>query len=108
MWIRADIQFDEPIATLTISIRKLPNMASMIASIASDSPEAIAPFIYDLIKHHRPELAGGILYGMHLDLYSQEWQFLYGHRSLPRRKQGERPAPIALIPPERAQKELDL
>ena len=66
--------------------------------MAKAMPVEIHDTAMTIIRHYRPELAGGVLEAMRFNLESNQWEFRYTHESLPLCHEGCYADRIDLIP----------
>jgi len=102
-WIRADVELGMPMATLTLSLKEAIKQTSWgrIANVLTreqTDPEMIVDAVNCLIGAFRPDLVGGSLIAISLNVMRHQWEFLYVHPLLPRGQAHEFPPSIPLIP----------
>lgn len=94
-WIKASIRFDDPAVILTLSRR---DAVLAVFNLFREDPDKIEAGVLAMIDDHRPELSGGVLYGINFDMCRTQWEFYYAHRSLPKTPLGDTHRRMPLIP----------
>lgn len=87
-WVRSNYRFHPRAALLS-----LPRELGFVPEPASVEAEVL-----DLIRHHRPDLAGGVLLGINFNFEFGAWEFLYAHDSFHRVEPGNVYERFPLIP----------
>lgn len=98
-WVKTHWDFQVPIAILYLNIREHDQRKmELFGLFREEDPDLIEKVILDLIADVRPQLAGGVLIEINFQRHPTSFEFTYVHPSLPRKKDGEYPPRIPLVP----------
>ncbi len=85
MWIKTDFDFCYPFAVLTADLHDAP--ACELRDIAAENQEDVAALetrLLSFVRFYRPELVGGFIIHLTLNLTAGQWEIGYFHPSFER------------------------
>ncbi len=97
-WLKTDYDFGMPYAHLTIGRRQLDLCVKVRNAL--QKPDELEAALLKLIEFHRPNLRGGTVCGIRMNMGEVMFVIEYCHPSLPRTTQMCEPQRIPLIPEE--------
>lgn len=98
-WIRADFDLGLPYRVLIIRYWDLMTRGFSILDTLKDTlPETVAGTINDFIQDARPDLSGGRVVSLRLDVVKKWWEVGYLHFSFPSTPTGQEAEKIFLFP----------